>query len=578
MAGRIPPQFIEDLVSRVDIVDLINSHVPLKKAGKEYQACCPFHDEKTPSFTVNREKQFYHCFGCGAHGTAIGFLMEYEHMEFVEAIEELAHRENIEVPREAGQFKQNNHRPLLDLMQQINQYYQEQLRNTQVSQKAIDYLKNRGLTGEISARYQIGYSPAGWDNLTKRFGQQSQQQLDQGGMLSSNDSGRKYDRFRDRIMFPIHDHRGRVIGFGGRILGDEKPKYLNSPETELFHKGKELYGLYQAQKAERHLHKLMVVEGYMDVIALAQFGINYCVATLGTATTDDHVQRLFKLVPEVIFCFDGDRAGRDAGWKALNTSLKHLKDGREVKFLFLPDGEDPDSLIRQEGTDNFQQRVQQAQPLSSFLFEHLAQDIDIKSLDGQARLVSEAKTYINQIQSGVFKNAMLDKLSKFSGMNLQQPAMGNQRPAYQQGFKKQRKPSGGASTTLSPVRLAVILLLKKPDIVLQPELATNWMQLEMPGIHLLSQLVQYIQQHSGATTATILEYWRGQEEFNALNKLSVYQYEVPEDGIGAEYAGAINRLEDLYKEQRLEALLIKSNLNPLTAEEKQELNQLLINK
>jgi len=568
MAGKIPKQFIDELVNRVDIVDVINTLLPLKKAGNSYKACCPFHDEKTPSFNVNRQKQFYHCFGCGAHGSAISFLMDYDHLTFVEAIEELAHKEGLDIPREAGDFQGVNHRPLYELMKQVALYYQQQLKQTQKSQIAIDYLTSRGLSQEVSSLYEIGYSTPGWDNLRQHFGQNAFKQLIEGGMISSNDAGKQYDRFRERIMFPIHDQRGRVIGFGGRILGDEKPKYLNSPETPLFHKGKELYGLYQAQKTNRQLNRLMVVEGYMDVIALAQFGITYTVATLGTATTDEHIQRLFRLVPEVIFCFDGDRAGKEAAWKALNITLKHLKDGRQAKFLFLPDGEDPDSIIRHEGQEAFNNRVSQSQALSDFLFEHLAKDIDINTLDGQSRLVSQAKEYIDQIQQGIFKKALLDKLSQFSGIQIPTPNT----PRSRQTTRHQR---GGASTPLSPVRLAIILLLKKPDIALHQGLATSWATLEVPGVSLLNSLIQHIQQHPNSGTGSLLEHWREQDDYAALNKLSIYHYKIPDTGILEEFLGSINRLEERYIEQRTEALLIKSNLSPLSIDEKNELTQLL---
>ena len=362
MAGRIPSQFIDDLIARTDIVDLIGSRVQLRKAGKDFQARCPFHDEKTPSFTVSRDKQFYHCFGCGAHGTAIGFLMEYDRLGFREAIEELAQKAGLEVPSEAVATPTGpDSAPLYAILELAAQVYRRQLREHPDAPRAVEYLKDRGLNGEIAGRYAMGYAPASWDFLLARLGTDAgaRERLFQAGLITEQD-GKRYDRFRDRIMFPIRDRRGRVIGFGGRLLGDGKPKYLNSPETPVFHKGRELYGLYEAQQARRKLERLLVVEGYLDVIALAQFGIDYAVATLGTATTPEHLQLLLRSAPELVFCFDGDRAGRDAAWKALETALPLATGNQSLRFLFLPDGEDPDTLVRNEGQAAFEQRLQRA--------------------------------------------------------------------------------------------------------------------------------------------------------------------------------------------------------------------------
>jgi len=368
MAGRIPQQFIDDLLNRVDIVEIIDSRVPLKKKGKEYSACCPFHNEKTPSFTVSQNKQFYHCFGCKANGSAIGFLMEYEHLSFPDAIEELARSQGIDVPYEGGQRPDPEAKKaqtdLYDLMQEADQFYQKQLRQHALSEQAVNYLKERGLSGEVAKIFGIGFAPDGWDNLLKALGTtpEHEKALVTAGMLIQKDNGKCYDRFRDRIMFPIRDRRGRCIAFGGRILPKEQPndkdaKYLNSPETPLFHKGRELYGLYEARQALRDIPRLMVVEGYMDVVALAQFEVRYAVATLGTATTPDHLQRLFQLTSEVVFCFDGDRAGKEAAWRALQTCLPEMRDGRETRFMFLPDGEDPDSYIRKIGKEAFELEI-----------------------------------------------------------------------------------------------------------------------------------------------------------------------------------------------------------------------------
>ena len=386
MAGRIPRQFIDDLLARADIVDLIDGRVPLKKAGKNYQACCPFHNEKSPSFTVSQDKQFYHCFGCGEHGNAISFLMEFDRLDFVDAIEELASHCGVEVVREennaspaqqrqqqlAYQQKQDDY----ELMNQVSRFYQQQLKIAADKETAINYLKSRGLSGEIVKRFGIGYISDAWDGMMKVFSPQGKanQQLVDLGMAIQGDKNRPYDRFRARIMFPIRDKRGRVIGFGGRVLGDEKPKYLNSPETRVYHKGQELYGLYEAKQANKTLNRLVVVEGYMDVVTLAQHGVDYAVASLGTSTTSDQLQTLFRTVKEVICCYDGDRAGRDAAWRAMENALPLIRDGFSLKFVFVPDGEDPDSLIREKGQQAFEKILDQAMPLSQFLFDKFLED------------------------------------------------------------------------------------------------------------------------------------------------------------------------------------------------------------
>ncbi|MDH5750745.1 MAG: DNA primase, partial [Rhodospirillales bacterium] len=408
MGGLIPDSFIEELLGRVDIVEVIERRVPLKKAGREYQARCPFHDEKTPSFTVSPQKQFYHCFGCGAHGSVIGFMMNYEGLEFVDAVEELARMAGLQVPRDTATSAPRPAAGLYDLLQQAGAWYQAQLKQ---NPQAIEYLKRRGLSGEVAARFEVGYAPAGWDGLIKQLGVDDSRLklLHRAGMLSEGKSG-AYDKFRDRIMFPIHDRRGRIIAFGGRALADDGPKYLNSPETELFHKGRELYGLYMARKSQAKLGQILVVEGYMDVVALAQFGFNNCVATLGTATTGDHAELLFRAADEVVYCFDGDRAGRKAAWRALEATLPRLREGRQARFLFLPEGEDPDSLVRGQGRAAFESMLASAQPLSEYFFDHFTQAVDMSSIDGRARLVGLAKPYLEQIPQGVFRDMMFSRL------------------------------------------------------------------------------------------------------------------------------------------------------------------------
>ena len=422
MAGLIPQTFIDDLLDRIDIVDVVNGRVQLKKAGKNYKACCPFHEEKSPSFTVAQDKQFYYCFGCGAGGNALGFVMEFDRLDFLPAVEMLAKNAGMEIPREAAPdrtvVKQKDN--LFSTLTESDKYFRQQLRTHSEAKTAVNYLKARGLSGKIAAQFGVGYAPPGWDNLLKHAGgtDEKNQLLDESGMIIVKPEEKKqYDRFRHRIMFPIRDQRGRTIGFGGRVLDDSTPKYLNSPETPVFHKGRELYGLYEARQTLKEIPCLIMVEGYMDVIALAQYGIANAVATLGTALTENHLQKLFRYTSELVFCFDGDNAGRRAAARSLEIALPEMRDGVSAKFLFLPDGEDPDSMVRQLGTTAFQELVQKAQPLSEFLFEQLSDGIDSSTADGKARLSKTCAPQINRIPQGVFRQLMLEELSRRTGIS-----------------------------------------------------------------------------------------------------------------------------------------------------------------
>lgn len=424
MASLIPQDFIDDLLDRVDIVDVVDSRVKLKRSGKNYSACCPFHEEKTPSFTVSPDKQFFYCFGCGASGNAVGFVMDYERLSFPETVETLARSVGLDVPKqvqsEAQIEREQEKKNLYSLMQKASEFYQEQLRHHPSKQMAVNYLKGRGLDGKTAKDFGIGFAPPGWDNLLKALAQDNQDKhlLIEGGMLIHQDQDKKlYDRFRHRIIFPIIDLRGRVIGFGGRVLGDDKPKYLNSPETSIFHKGQELYGLYQARQTNRELKRLLVVEGYMDVVSLAQFGITYSVATLGTACGEDHLTKAFKHTTEVVFCFDGDQAGRTAARRALDAALTSMMDGRTVKFLFLPDGEDPDTLVRQIGADKFERMIELAVPLEDFLFDAAADGLNIRSMEGRARFSRRAAPLLDKLPKGVFRELMFDQLATRTGLN-----------------------------------------------------------------------------------------------------------------------------------------------------------------
>ena len=577
MAGRIPQSFIDDLLNRIDIVEVIDARVPLKKTGRDYSACCPFHNEKTPSFTVSQTKQFFHCFGCGAHGSAIGFLMDYDHLEFPEAVEELARMAGVDVPREAapaGQRQETayDYHALLD---RADRFFRQQLREHPQAPRAVDYLKNRGLSGEIAARFGIGYAPPGWEGLAAQLtdDRAAARAAVELGLLVERDNGTLYDRFRDRVMFPIRDRRGRIIGFGGRVLGDEKPKYMNSPESPVFHKGRELYGLFEARKAERRLERLLVVEGYMDVVALAQFGINNVVATLGTATTAEHLERLFRVVPEVVFCFDGDAAGRKAAWRALENALPVMRQGRQARFLFLPEGEDPDSLVRKEGKELFLERTVDSVPLSTFFYESLGRQVDTGSMDGRARLAELARPLLQKLPDSLFRDMMVERLAELT--HTRTPALSEHlfgRSA--QPLPAARKPARPDSSR-SPVRQAISLLLHHPRLARLAELPAAWQNMDLPGIPLLGELLEFLRANPHLKTGAILEHWRGRPEEPHLARLATQPPTVPETGLEQEFSGLLARLEEQQIARRIEELLALSRSRALEKGEKEELNQLV---
>lgn len=587
MAGRIPQHFIDQLLNRIDVVDLIDGYVPLKKAGANYKACCPFHGEKTPSFTVSPSKQFYHCFGCGVNGTAISFLMEYDHMEFREAIEKLASSAGMEIPEESQGFKPkqtvSQGIDLYELMNQVNDYFQTQLRQHKDRQQAIDYLKKRCLSGDIAKRFGLGFAPEGWDNLMSELGASApaQKALLDTGMLTQNEKKRTYDRFRHRIMFPIHDHRGRVVGFGGRVLDQGEPqpgnpKYLNSPETPIFHKGSELYGLYGARAGIKAADGVLVVEGYMDVVALAQAGINNAVATLGTATTPMHLQRLFRHTPNITFSFDGDRAGRAAAWKALETSLPSLQDGYQVSFLFLPDGEDPDTMVKKVGKDGFDELVKNATPLPDFLIETLQQKADINRLDGRAKLSKLAKPLIDKFPNGVLKKLVIERLALLTQVSAQDLVSGKapnpQAPAHQ--FNRKTKPRNQRAVTMTPVRRAVSLILQYPNHHAEFKVLQSIPEDQVRGVGMVHSLREACEQNPSATTATLLERYRGEpflatlsqlanhhhnnmetlEEDEALSLIRANNAKIIEEFNASETAKAERELEALNKRAQVSAL------------------------
>ncbi|EKS1843369.1 DNA primase [Cronobacter muytjensii] len=570
MAGRIPRVFINDLLARTDIVDLIDARVKLKKQGKNYHACCPFHNEKTPSFTVNGEKQFYHCFGCGAHGNAIDFLMNYDKLEFVETVEELAAMHNLEVPFEAGsgptQIERHQRQTLYELLDGLNGFYRQALQ-AQNAEPARQYLAKRGLSESVIERFAIGYAPPGWDNVLKRFGNNSEnrQSLIDAGMLVTNDKGRSYDRFRERVMFPIRDKRGRVIGFGGRVLGDALPKYLNSPETEIFHKGRQLYGLYEVQQSDPNPPRLLVVEGYMDVVALSQYDINYAVASLGTATTAEHIQMLFRVTNNVICCYDGDRAGRSAAWRALETALPYMTDGRQLRFMFLPDGEDPDTLVRQEGKAAFEARMEQAQPLSTFLFNSLLPQVDLSTPDGRAQLSTLALPLISQVPGETLRIYLRQELGNKLGI-LDDSQL--ERLMTRQADNSQTR----AAPTLkrTTMRILIGLLVQNPELApLVPSLAALD-KTKLPGLELFSELVNTCLSQPGLTTGRLLEHYRGTKEAATLEKLSTWDDIADKDIAEKTFTDALDHLFDSVLELRLTELIARSRTQGLSAAEREE--------
>lgn len=576
MPGRIPSQFIDDLLTRIDIVEVIDSRVALKKAGREFQACCPFHNEKTPSFTVSPAKQFYHCFGCGAHGSAISFLMEFERMEFVDAIEELASMAGIEVPRESSAMPQKQNRSHYEVLEQASEFYKQQLKQHGGATQAVEYLKQRGLSGETAARFGIGYAPPGWDNLLKHFAGKGvgKKQLLEVGLIIDKPNGGHYDRFRSRIMFPIRDRRGRVIAFGGRALGDETPKYLNSPETNVFHKGRELYGLYEARSTVRNLQQIIVVEGYMDVVSLAQYGVNNAVATLGTATTPEHLEKLFRIVSDVVFCFDGDRAGRQAAWRALETSIPLMHEGRQLHFMFLPEGEDPDTIIQKQGKSGFDALLKQSQTFSNFFFSALSKGVDMGSIDGRSLLVDRAKPHLSKIPEGIFRHMLVTKLAEI--VHVESEKLSTLIFSSGSSAKHQLKPvkmTGGPS----PVRQIIRLLLEQPALANGVD-TSDISGLQLPGIPLLVELIALIQARPQITCGTILELWRDSENGRHLQKLAKQPLDViniSNDGISEEFADILQWLRNQRQQQRLEELLDKSHLGSLSPEEIHELKEAL---
>lgn len=544
MTGRIPQSFIDDLLARVDIVEVIGERLALRKAGRNYQALCPFHNERSPSFSVSPEKQFYYCFGCGASGSALGFLMNHDRLDFLEAVEELASMAGVEVPREAATARRADAlEPLYAQLERAERHFGRQLREHPAAERAREYLKGRGLSGQVAAEFGLGYAPPGWDNLLRALGDSTEATaaLERAGLLVRKDEGGHYDRFRDRIMFPIRDQRGRVVGFGGRVLGAEEPKYLNSPETPVFHKGRELYGLYQARRSGASLARLLVVEGYMDVLALVQFGVRNVVATLGTATTREHLERLFRVAGEVVFCFDGDAAGQRAAWRALETTLPLLGEGRQASFLFLPQGEDPDTLVRREGPAVFEDSAR-ATPLSDFFFDQLLSRTDRQSTEGRARLADLARPLLATLPEEPFRRLMFQRLGELTRLAPEDLDPQAPRPAGPRGPAR-RSPPGGRNQRLSLVATAVQLLLHRPALAGTVTSARALAECDLAGAGLLAELVEFLQAHPHLTGAMVVEHWRGTEHEAALSRLLGRECLLGEDQREAEFRAAVAAIE-----------------------------------
>ncbi|TKD39912.1 DNA primase [Azotobacter chroococcum] len=627
MAGLIPQGFIDDLLNRTDIVEVVGSRVQLKKTGKNYSACCPFHQEKTPSFTVSPDKQFYYCFGCGAGGNALGFLMDHDHLEFPQAVEELAKRAGLEVPREERggdrQSRQSVDSPLYPLLAAAADFYRQALKSHPARQAAVDYLKGRGLSGVIARDFALGFAPPGWDNLLRHLGGDALQQkamIDAGLLIENAETGKRYDRFRDRVIFPIRDSRGRAIAFGGRVLGDDKPKYLNSPETPVFHKGQELYGLFEARRHNRDLDEVIVVEGYMDVIALAQQGLRNAVATLGTATSEEHLKRLFRLVPSVLFCFDGDQAGRKAAWRALEATLPSLQDGRRARFLFLPEGEDPDSLVRAEGREAFLARLeQQARPLADYFFQQLAEEADPRSLEGKAHLATLAAPLIERIPGANLRTLMRQRLAEITGLSgiVPTPTAGQTpgehpphaedayyqaepshadypdladpgRPARgkgqwkEQGRNGYRKGRGDfparprTAVSVEPPNLSALrTLLQHPQLAQKVADASHFASEDDTYAQLLVALLEALQKNPHSSSLQLIARWHGTEQGRLLRALAEKEWLISTDNLEQQFFDTINTLAARQRERGIEQLLRKARQSELSAEEKARLRDLL---
>ena len=575
MTGRIPQAFIDDVLARTDLVELINSRVPLTKAGHNHKACCPFHQEKTPSFNVNGNKQFYHCFGCGASGNAISFVMDYDRLEFPDAVDELAGRLGMEVPRDA--LATPSVSPgLYDLMSAASDYYYANLRK---HRPVMDYIKQRELSEEVIDNYKLGYAYEAWDGLRKQLAGSDKitQDLVETGMLVKNDNGKIYDRFRDRLMFPIRDRRGKVIAFGGRIINDGQPKYLNSPETPIFHKGRELYGFFEARQANRKLERMVIVEGYMDVVALAQFGVTYAVATLGTATSESHLQQLFKTVNEIIFSFDGDQAGQAAAWKAMEIALPLIRGDRMVRFMFLPEEDDPDSYIRKHGKAQYEQELVESMPLSEYLLSSLSENTDLTIAEDRSRFIARMQTYLEKATDPIYKEMLMEAVAQKLDMHPEQirASIGVDTIVK----NKQNTQTSSHVKSMTPMRMLITLLVQNPELA--PEVTvTDWLlQVQTPGADLLKQILDILHSRPQLTTGALIEHWRDQQQYKQLQRLATWEHLIETDETRQEvFRDAISKVFAEIRQARRDELLAKRKSQGLDDAETEELRELLASK
>lgn len=574
MSGLIPQAFITDILSRIDIVELIDTYVPLKKTGTSYVACCPFHQEKSPSFNVISKKQFYHCFGCGVSGNAISFLMSYLHLGFVEAVEELANRLGLEVPKDQATLeKRQQSTSLYKLLDQVSQHYQNALQSPR-GRVALKYLYDRGFDEQTIKRFQLGYAYQGWENLESQF-KAHREGLIQSGMLVEGDRGRPFDRYRHRIMFPILDRQGHMVGFGGRAVdATQKPKYLNSPENSIFQKGRELYGLYYLSQTGATFKNIIIVEGYFDVIALAQHGVSNAVAALGTATNPYHIQTLSKYTKQLIFCFDGDVAGRQAAWRALESCLGHLQDGLDVRFVFLPEGHDPDSFIREGGVEAFNQKLLEAVPFNIFFIDTLTKELDILSAAGKSQLINEAQPYLMKMQESPSKQLLLDDLARLSRIESHRLNQLIQEKPPETKEQPEKKPKN-QSVERSPIRLAIAILIQNPEIFKICQSKVNTDLLDSEGQKILKKLIEQIAKNTEITTAMLIEQWRGTSFFSALNKLAAWDHQVPKQALAREFVDIILFLQKQNLEYKISEYLAKARHKGLTFSEQQVLQEML---
>ncbi len=566
MLGLIPRPFIDEVLNRIDLVEFVDGYVPLKKSGHNYTACCPFHNEKTPSFNVVAKKQFYHCFGCGASGNAISFAMNYLHLSFSDAIESLASRIGLKVPREGNVKETQQSISLYQFLNQVANFYQQKLKNE--GAQAIAYLKQRGLSGEIAHMYQLGYAPPGWHNLEEKF-KSKKDELIATGMIIQKDDLKTYDRYRERIMYPIHDRQGRIIGFGGRVIdSNQKPKYLNSPETSIFQKSRELYGLHQVLQQQKTINYIIIVEGYMDVIALAQHGVLNAVGTLGTATSTYHIQLLSKHTKKIIFCFDGDAAGRQAAWRALENSITQLNSGLDARFIFLQEGQDPDSLIREEGKDAFLRHLENAISLNKFFIDTITQGIDTKSHAGKSQLINAAKPYLTKMLDGPYKQLLINELARLTRID-------NHRIDKLIYEKPDNNIKPNQNITRSPIKVAIALLLQNPEIYDQCKAQLSTTILDTQKQRVLTTLIQQITESPTLNTAKFVELWRDSPIFDSLTKLATWDHQVPENALAKEFGDIIQFLAKQNKENEIQQLIKKTQTEGLNEAERINLQEML---